>query len=108
MDNGAWNMKHFWDYIQDGFITFERINGWLVYIPWGCGFIWYGTPSAEVLMQYSVWHERFAFNYAMCSVGLVLIIWGLRKGTVNRAKQQVMVEERARRIRKKLEKQGKL
>ncbi len=91
--------------LAERFGTFEAWNGWLVFVPWGMGLLWYGIPSEELLLQYSIFHERFGFNFAMCSTGIALVVWGIRKGTVNRVKQEIKSELR---VRKRLALTGEL
>lgn len=74
---------------RERFLNFEAFNGFVIFIPWGWGFVWYGLPSKEMLMQYSILHERFGYNYGMVSLGVVLMVWGCRKVFVNRIRQQV-------------------
>lgn len=94
--------------IAERFFNWETFNGFFLFIPWGAGFIWYGLPSKELLLQYSIWHERFGYNYGMVSLGMVLLIWGVRKVAVNRVHQQIMFEEKKRKCRRVMEKQGKI
>lgn len=64
------------------FWNFEALNGWIVMIPWGAGFIYCG-----------LYDLKFGYQYSMVSVGAVLVLWGLRKGTVNRIKYWNKIEE---------------
>lgn len=63
--------------LKERFLKFETFNGVFVFIPWGAGFIYCG-----------LYNLRLGYQYAFVSVGMVLIIWGLRKTFVNRIKQQ--------------------
>jgi hypothetical protein len=85
--------------MRERFVNWETVNGFFLFMPWGAGFIWYGVPSKELLLQYSIWHERFGYNYGMTSLGVILTAWGLRKVAVNRIKQAV-VRERMQTVRK--------
>lgn len=62
---------------RERFLTFEAFNGAFIFIPWGAGFIYYG-----------IYKPQFSYQYGMVSVGIVLIVWGLRKMFTNRIKQQ--------------------
>jgi len=57
-----------------------------VFIPWGSGFIYYG-----------IYDMAKGYKYALVSTGIALIIWGIRKGTVNRIKLKVEAERLAAR-----------
>jgi hypothetical protein len=87
----AW-LERFW--------TFEAFNGGFIFIPWGWGFFYYGFPWTVDVPTMLVLAQKpsFGYNYALMSLGLVLMVWGLRKLLVNRVKQaaamQTMVEER--------------
>ena len=94
--------------IKERFFNFETVNGFFVFIPWGLGFIWYGLPSRELLLQYSILHERFGYNYGMVSLGIVLTIWGVRKVAVNRVHQSIKFEELTRRCRNVMREKGVL
>lgn len=62
--------------------NFEALNGWIIMIPWGAGFVYCG-----------LYNQKLGYQYAMVSVGIVLVLWGLRKGTVNRIKYWNRIEE---------------
>lgn len=73
---------------SERFLNFETFNG-LIYIAWGYGFIFYGFPrftDYETLIEI-LKRPQFGYNYALMSIGAVLIFWGLRKVLVNRIKQ---------------------
>lgn len=80
-------------------MTFETFNGWLVFIPWGAGFLYFAfkdlpidlTPSLSNIGTF--FRSWTGYTYGMVSLGLVLIIWGIRKGTVNRVKQKLKMEQ---------------
>jgi hypothetical protein len=82
--------------IQERFMNFETVNGSFIFIPWGAGFIYCGLYA-----------PAFGYTYGMVSLGVVLIIWGLRKTLVNRIHQAIKIEQlvhnckTARRIRNK-------
>ena len=57
------------------FLNFETFNGAFVLIPWGVGFVYCG-----------LFDLRAGYTYAMLSVGATLIIWGLRKVSVDPVK----------------------
>lgn len=66
--------------MRERFLNFEAFNGLVVFIPWGIGFVYYGLYQPE-----------FSYTYGMVSMGVILIVWGLRKVFVNRIKQQVAI-----------------
>lgn len=68
--------------LKERFLTFEAFNGAFIFIPWGFGFIYYG-----------VYQPQFSYTYGMVSVGLVLIVWGVRKTFTNRIKQQAKINK---------------
>ena len=59
-----------------------RSIGWFFYLPWGGGFIYYALNDLPGL-----------YRYTGVTVGLFLIVVGLRKGTINRIKQAVKVQQ---------------
>lgn len=75
--------------LRERFVTFEAFNGAFIYIPWGWGFFYYGFPWGASIAELKliVPGSPFGYNYALMSVGIVLMIWGFRKATVNRIKQ---------------------
>lgn len=87
--------------LVERFITFEAFNGGIIMIPWGMGFLYYGIPWQVDLQTalYLAQQPQFGYNYALISVGLVQIVWGLRKLLVNRVKQQAKFEELVKRRR---------
>lgn len=62
-------------------LNFETFNGAFVMLPWGAGFVYCG-----------LFDLKLGYSYALLSVGLTLVIWGLRKATVDRVKQRVKQE----------------
>ncbi|MBP3955380.1 hypothetical protein J8F10_08815 [Gemmata sp. G18] len=62
-------------------MNFETFNGAFVMLPWGAGFIYCG-----------LYDLRLGYSYALLSVGVTLVIWGLRKVTVDRVKQKLKQE----------------
>ena len=72
--------------IKRRLLNFETFNGVFVMLPWGAGFIYCG-----------LYDLRLGYSYALFSVGVTLVIWGLRKATVDRvkqkAKQELLLEE---------------
>lgn len=62
-------------------MNFETFNGACVLLPWGTGFVYCG-----------LYDLKLGYTYALLSVGVTLIIWGLRKATVDRVKQKVKQE----------------
>jgi len=86
--------------IRERFLTFESLNGWMVFIPWGAGFLYFA--NCDLVFRFfptSSCSLADGYAYAFNSVGIVLVVWGLRKGLVNRVKQAAavaeMVEKRA-------------
>lgn len=73
--------------LHDRFLTFESLNGALVFIPWGGGFIYCG-----------LYNQAFGYKYGMVSLGIVLVVWGLRKATVNRVKQAAILNARMKAV----------
>lgn len=71
--------------IKRRFMNFETLNGAFILIPWGAGFIYCG-----------LYDLRAGYTYAMLSVGATLIIWGLRKVSVDRVKQKAKFEKMVR------------
>lgn len=67
--------------LRQRLLTFEAFNGAFIFIPWGAGFIYC-----------ALYAQAFGYTYAMLSIGVVLIIWGLRKLTVNRIKLQAKID----------------
>ena len=67
--------------LRQRLLTFEAFNGAFIFIPWGAGFIYCGLYA-----------QAFGYTYAMLSIGVVLIIWGIRKLTVNRIKLQAKID----------------
>lgn len=68
--------------LKERFLNFEAFNGGFIFIPWGSGFIYYG-----------IYKPQFSYQYGMVSVGLVLIVWGLRKLFTNRIKLQAKINK---------------
>ena len=66
--------------LRQRFLNFEAFNGTFIFIPWGAGFVYYGFRDI-----------KGGYEYALKTVGIALIIWGLRKLLVNRIKQQAKV-----------------
>lgn len=64
------------------FLNFETFNGAFVFIPWGGGFVYCG-----------LFDLRAGYAYAMLSVGATLILWGLRKVSVDRVKQAAVLQQ---------------
>ncbi len=80
--------------LAERFLKFETFNGAFIYIPWGAGFFYYGWPweaNTETIL-YIVTQPQFGYNYGLITLGMVLIIWGVRKTFVNRVKQQAKLE----------------
>jgi hypothetical protein len=50
-------------------------------LPWGAGFVYCG-----------LFDLKLGYSYALLSVGVTLLIWGVRKATVDRVKQRVKQE----------------
>lgn len=75
------------------FWNFDSLYSWVVMIPWGLGFIYL-----------SLYHERFLYKYAGITVGIHLILLGLRKGTMNPIKYWNKVEDLQERRRKRVHK----
>lgn len=67
--------------LKQRLLTFEAFNGGFVMLPWGLGFIYCG-----------LYDLKLGYQYGFISLGIVLVIWSLRKVTVNRVKQQAKVE----------------
>lgn len=67
--------------IKRRLMNFETFNGFCVMIPWGAGFVYCG-----------LFDLRMGYSYALLSVGATLIVWGLRKASVDRVKQKVKQE----------------
>lgn len=66
--------------LKQRLLTFEAFNGGLVMFPWGLGFIYCG-----------LYDLKLGYQYGFISLGIVLVIWSLRKVTVNRVKQQAKI-----------------
>lgn len=81
--NNMW--KKFLAAAADRLMTFESLNGAFIFIPWGIGFIYCG-----------LYDQALGYKYGMVSLGLCLIIWGVRKVTVNRVKQQARFNARVK------------
>lgn len=62
-------------------MNFETFNGAFIFIPWGLGFLYCG-----------LYELKMGYSYALLSVGATLVIWGLRKATVDRVKQRIKQE----------------
>lgn len=71
--------------IKRRFMNFETLNGAFILIPWGAGFIYCG-----------LYDLRAGYTYAMLSAGTTLIVWGLRKVSVDRVKQKAKFEKMVR------------
>jgi hypothetical protein len=68
--------------LKQRLLTFEAFNGAFIFLPWGAGFIYCG-----------LFDQRMGYSYTLLSAGIVLIIWGLRKLTVNRVKQKAKLAQ---------------
>lgn len=79
---------------SERFLKFETFNG-LLYMVWGWGFFYYGFPwqANQETFYYIVSQPQFGYNYALMSVGIMLMVWGLRKVSVNRVKQALKMEQ---------------
>jgi hypothetical protein len=73
--------------LKQRLLTFEAFNGAFIFLPWGMGFIYCG-----------LFNLRLGYAYGMVSLGIVLILWGLRKLTVNRVKQQAKLQAAVEKI----------
>ena len=67
--------------IRQRLLTFEAFNGAFILIPWGSGFVYCG-----------LFNQAYGYKYGLVSLGAVLIVWGIRKLSVNRIKQQAKVD----------------
>jgi hypothetical protein len=67
--------------LKERFFNFETLNG-LFFLIWGSGFIYCGF-----------FDRKLGYDYALVSIGLMLITWGIRKMSVNRIKQAIEVEK---------------
>lgn len=79
---------------SERFLKFETFNG-LLYLLWGWGFFFYGFPweaNSETFL-FIITQPQFGYNYALMSVGIMLMVWGVRKITVNRVKQALKMEQ---------------
>lgn len=83
--------KKFLTTVKEQCLTFEKFNGALIFIPWGTGFIYCG-----------LYDQALGYKYGMVSLGICLIIWGLRKVTVNRVKQQARFNARVKAVMESL------
>lgn len=76
---------------EEKWATFESLNGALM-ILWGIGFVYYSyedIPKPATFDSRNIWTWPInGYDYAEFTVGIILIIWGLRKTTVNRIKQE--------------------
>jgi hypothetical protein len=61
--------------IKRRLLNFETFNGAFIYLPWGAGFIYCGLFDLKA-----------GYVYGMLSVGAALIVWGLRKISVDPVK----------------------
>ena len=71
--------------IRHRFLNFETFNGAFILVPWGAGFIYCG-----------LYDLKMGYSYALLSVGVTLIIWGVRKASVDRIKQKAVVDKLVR------------
>lgn len=66
---------------REKWANFESLNG-IVMLAWGAGFIYCG-----------IYNQEFGYAYALVSVGVLIMFWGLRKVSVNRIKQAAVTAE---------------
>ncbi len=59
-------------------LNFETFDGAFILVPWGLGFIYCG-----------LFDLRLGYAYAMVTTGITLVIWGIRKASVDRVKLKV-------------------
>lgn len=68
--------------LRNRFANFETLDGALIYVPWGAGFVYCGLFDLKA-----------GYAYALLSAGVTLIVWGVRKAAVDRVKQAAALQK---------------